>query len=90
MFSRRELEALIQCTEKAFKDLRERIGNYKYVKGKMGKSEVRLIYKVFNSTGEYVVLVKYKKGEVWVEGPRFIAMPLKNKINSLLKRFLTQ
>ena len=88
MFSRRELEALLQCTERALKDLRERIGNYKYLRGKVGRSEVRLVYKVFNSSGEYVVLIKYKNGEVWVEGPKFIAIPLKNKVNSLLKRSL--
>ncbi len=86
MFSKAEIEALVQATEKAFKELRERIGNYSYVRGKVGKSEVRLVYKVFGSEGEYFVLVKYRDGRVWVEGPRSIALPLKNKINSILER----
>ncbi|ALU12461.1 hypothetical protein EYM_04060 [Ignicoccus islandicus DSM 13165] len=90
MFSKTELEALIASTEKAFRELRERIGNYKYEKGKIGKSEVRLIYKVLNAEGEYLIFIKYREGKVWVEGPRHIAIPLKNRINSLLGRLLEQ
>ncbi|UXD22526.1 hypothetical protein IPA_05845 [Ignicoccus pacificus DSM 13166] len=80
MWSRREMDALVQATDKALRSLRSRIGNYKLEKLKVHRSELRLIVIVWNAYEKRRVVVKYDGSNVWVEAPKHIAMPLKNKI----------
>jgi hypothetical protein len=49
-------------------------------KVKVGKSELRVYCTLETPEGSKKVLVKYDGDKLWVEGPRWASLPLKNRI----------
>ena len=84
MWSPREVEEFIEALDKALKSLRERIGKGQITSVKLHRKEIVAYCKLERLNDEITVKVKYKKGEIWVEGPRSVAMPLKNRVSRLL------
>ena len=85
-FSKKELERFVEAIEKASKDLRAQIGYLKIKEIRVGKSEVRAFCELDSKEGIRRILIKYDGSKVWVEGPKGISMPLKNRI----KRYLSK
>ncbi len=79
-FPRKTIEALVEAVERAGKDLRSKIGYLKIEMVKIGRSEIRVHCTVDNVEGMKRILVKYDGEKLWVEGPRWITVPLKNRI----------
>ena len=80
-FSKKLIEALLESVQRAGKDLRGKIGYLKIEKVKVGRSEIRIFCVVESSEGEKRVVVKYDGKKLWVEGPRWVSVPLKNRIS---------
>ncbi len=85
-FSKKELEALIGAIERASKELRPQIGYLKIKEVRVGRSEVRVFCELDTKEGLKKILVKYDRERVWVEGPKWASIPLKNRI----KRYLSK
>jgi len=84
-FSPKTIEKLLSAINKAAKDLRPKIGYLRVERVKVGRSEVRVYCTLEGAEGERKILIKYS-GEVWVEGPRWVSLPLKNRISYHLRR----
>jgi len=87
LWSPKDIEKLVNAIDKSLSVLRERIGKGSILSVKVHRSEVVVYCRVKRLNDEYTIKIKYnKKGEIWVEGPRGIAIPIKNKVTYFLRR----
>ena len=87
MWSPKEVEAFVEATEKALRSLRDKIGRGEIIEVKVRRKEIEIICKVKKLGEVKTLIVKLNnRGEVWVEGPRALAMPLKNRVKGLISR----
>ncbi len=83
-FSKKELETLMKAIERASKELRPQIGYLKIKEIRIGRSEVRIFCELDTKEGLKKILIKYDRERVWVEGPKWASIPLKNKVKHYL------
>ncbi len=84
MWSPKKVNEFVEATERALDSLREVLGKWEFEELRIHRKELRLYCKVKNLDGEYKFVVKYNGKDVWVEGPKEVAILVKNRV----KRFL--
>ena len=84
MWPPKEVERIVEPLDKALRSLKDKVGKGQITTVKLHRKEIVAYCKLERFNEEITLKVKYRGGEVWVEGPRSVAMPLKNRVSRLL------
>ncbi|ABU82102.1 hypothetical protein [Ignicoccus hospitalis] len=79
-FTRKEVEEYLEALERAGRDLRGKIGYIRIERTLVKVNKIITYCTLENSEGKKRLMVKYDGEKLWVEGPRWASLPLKNRI----------